>query len=135
MGAKVLIVDDEQDFTDLLVHNLSSSVCEVLTAKSGLEGLNKARSYLPDVVLLDVVLPDIDGFSICDILRNQPSTGDIPIIVLTALSRESIGPSAIRSGAVSVLSKPVDMNQLRESVAYALSLKEKGSSSARADEY
>jgi len=134
MGAKVLVVDDEQDFTDLLVHNLSSSDYEVMTAKDGLDALNKARRYLPDVVLLDVILPDIDGFSICNILRSQPSTGDIPVIVLTALYGESIRASAIRSGAVSVLSKPVDMSQVRESVAYALSLREKGPSAGAADE-
>jgi Response regulator containing CheY-like receiver, AAA-type ATPase, and DNA-binding domains len=125
MAAKLLVVDDEQDFTELLTHNLSSNLYEVLTARDGIDALNKARRHLPDLIILDVMLPDIDGLAICDILRRQPSTADIPIIVITALYAESVSGMALRFGASSVLTKPVDMNRVRESVFSALALRDR----------
>ena len=119
MPAKVLIVDDEADFLDLVAHNLDPRLYDVLTANDGVEALNKARQYLPDVILLDLMLPDLDGFSVCEILRHQPSTANIPIVIVTAMSGELPRFSALGSGATCVLRKPVNMNHLRESVAIA----------------
>ena len=118
--AKVLVVDDEQDFTALIAHNLSGASYEVLTANDGVEALNKARRHLPDLILLDLMLPDLDGFSVCEILRRQPSTANIPIVIVTAMAGELPRFSALGSGANCVLRKPVDMKRLKEVVAQAL---------------
>jgi len=85
MKAKVLLVDDEPDFIRLMQFRLVCRGFDVLCAANGAEALDQARRALPDVVLLDLMLPDIDGFSICEILRSQPSTAGVPVILVSAL--------------------------------------------------
>jgi DNA-binding response OmpR family regulator len=75
MKPKVLVVDDETDFVQLTEYNLSRQGFEVYTAFNGVEALHQARRLLPDVILLDLMLPDIDGASVCEILRSPPWTG------------------------------------------------------------
>src|SRR5437588_7147024 len=74
MKPRVLIVDDEPDVLELVDFKLSAQGFEVLKAANGIEALRRARCDSPDVIVLDVMLPDLDGFSICEILRAQPST-------------------------------------------------------------
>ena len=82
---RVLLVDDEPDFVELLEFNLLRRGFEVITAATGMQGLNVARRESPNVILLDLMLPDLDGFSVCEILRAQLSTRDTPVIILSAL--------------------------------------------------
>ena len=106
MSEKILIVDDEPDIVELLAHNLTANGYEVLTAANGLEALNKARRYLPDLILLDLMLEGIDGYSVCEILRRQPSTSSVPVIMITALAGQIARANGIAAGADDFVTKP-----------------------------
>ena len=95
---------------------------QVITAPDGITGLNQARRRLPDVVLLDVLLGDMDGYSVCEILRSQPSTAKTPVILMTALAGEMARLHGFESGAIDYVAKPVrprDVVQRIESVLSA----------------
>jgi len=112
MAAKVLIVDDERDAVEMIRCNLKAAGYEVLVAGDGMEALYQARKHLPDVILLDLMLPDLDGFSVCEILRCQPSTAGIPVIVLTAMAGEMPRLHGLEVGATDYCVKPVRMRDL-----------------------
>jgi DNA-binding response OmpR family regulator len=116
MKPRVLVVDDESDFIQLLKYNLENQGFDILTASDGVQALNAARRELPDVVLIDLMLPDIDGFSVCEILRSQPSTSKVPIIVVSALDGEYVRSRGIQAGVACCFKKPVDMKVLGESI-------------------
>ena len=82
--AKVLVVDDEPDALELVSFNLKAAGYDVVTADDGNEALRKARQQVPDLILLDVMLPEVDGLEVCKLLRRDPATAGIPIIMLTA---------------------------------------------------
>jgi DNA-binding response OmpR family regulator len=113
---RVLVVDDESDFIQLLKYNLENQGFDILTATDGVQALNVARRELPDVVLIDLMLPDIDGFSVCEILRSQPSTSKVPIIVVSALDGEYVRSRGNQAGVACCFKKPVDMKVLGESI-------------------
>src|SRR5690606_33706387 len=85
---KILVVDDEPDALELIEFNLKSTGYDVVTAADGAEALKKARVVAPDLILLDLMLPEIDGLEVCKILRRDASTAAIPIIMLTAKAAE-----------------------------------------------
>ncbi len=116
MASKVLVVDDEPDIVELLRHNLEGEGYEVIRATSGMEALNAARKHLPDLILLDLMLPDLDGFSICEILRCQPSTAGIPIILLTAMAGELPRLHGFESGAADYCIKPIRLAGLKQRI-------------------
>jgi DNA-binding response OmpR family regulator len=122
MKPRVLVVDDESDFTELMKFNLEGQGFDILTASDGMEALNIARRELPDVVIVDLMLPDLDGFSVCEILRSQPSTSQVPIIVVSALDGEYVRSRGLQTGVACCFKKPVDMKVLGESIRtnYAL---------------
>ncbi len=99
MSATLLLVDDERDFTELIAYHLRQRGYGVLVARGGQEALNKARRFLPDLIVLDLRLPDLDGYTVCEILRCQPSTKAIPIIMLTALTGQIVRYNALAVGA------------------------------------
>ena len=117
MKAKVLLVDDEPDFLQLAEYNLVRQGYEVFAAANGVEALHQARRVLPDVILLDLMLPDIDGVSVCEILRAQPSTADVPVIVVSALDGMITRDRSTEAGARSYFKKPVDLHALADCVA------------------
>src|SRR6267378_3005133 len=86
--AKILIVDDEPDALELIQFNLQTAGFQVTTAADGDEALKKARATLPDLMILDVMLPEVDGMEVCKILRRDPATSGIPIIMVTAKAAE-----------------------------------------------
>lgn len=116
MAQKVLVVDDEADIAELLSYNLQLDGFEVVCASNGIEALNQARTHLPELIILDLMLPDMDGFSICEILRCQPSTSDIPIIFLTAMAGEMPRLHGFEVGATDYCTKPIRPRDLRERV-------------------
>jgi DNA-binding response OmpR family regulator len=116
MAERILIVDDEADMLELLGHNLREAGYEIITAQAGKEALDQARRYLPDLIVLDLMLPDIDGLSLCEILRCQRSTADIPVIMLTAITGQIARMHGISAGAEEFLTKPVSMPHLRARV-------------------
>src|SRR5580765_2934756 len=99
MSAKILVVDDEPEMVELLSFNLQRRGYDVLAATNGLEALNKARQHLPDLILLDLMLEGLDGYSVCEILRRQPSTATVTVIMLTALTGQIARANGMEAGA------------------------------------
>ncbi len=113
MGSLVLIVDDEYIGRETLQSVLEGEGYELEMAENGLEAIEKAKKLLPDVILLDVMMPGMTGFEVCQRIRNDPQIAEIPIIVLTALDdRESL-LNALKAGADDFISKPFDRYELR----------------------
>jgi DNA-binding response OmpR family regulator len=113
MKKRILVVDDETDFCELLQFRLAIRDYEVFGAANGTEALNRARSELPDVILLDLMLPDVDGLTLCEILRRLPPTRHTPIIMITAASTETTRAAAKSAGACAFLCKPLDFVELQ----------------------
>ena len=107
-----MLVDDELDMLELMAYNLGAQGHQILTAVTGLDALNKARRFLPDLIVLDLMLEGIDGFSVCEILRAQPSTGQVPVLVVTALGGQIARLNALSVGADDFLSKPFSPQEL-----------------------
>ncbi|MFO1478305.1 MAG: response regulator [Verrucomicrobiota bacterium] len=124
MKPRVLVVDDEPDFVELLQFNLGHRGYEILTAANGVEALHQARRHLPDLILLDLMLPDIDGASVFDILCAQPSTTDVPVIVVSALTGWMMPNRKNASRLSAHFQKPVDMQALDGAMRKALAERE-----------
>ncbi|SRR6266568_1293202 len=112
MRKRVLVVEDDAEMVDLLRFNLQEAGFVIATATDGIEALKKVRSLAPDLILLDLMLPELDGFSVCEILRRDPDTASIPIIMLTALSNELARLTGLAAGANDYVSKPFSPRQL-----------------------
>ena len=113
MAKLILVVDDEADFSELLQFRLRGCEYEVLAAATGTEALEKARRHVPDVILLDLLLPDLDGLTVCEIVRRQRSTRGTPVIMISAVSSDVTRHSARLVGAAAFFSKPLDFDRLR----------------------
>ncbi len=116
MSAKILVVDDEPEMVELLSFNLQRRGYDVLAATNGLEALNKARQHLPDLILLDLMLEGLDGYSVCEILRRQPSTATVPVIMLTALTGQIARANGMEAGANDFVTKPFSPQDLMERI-------------------
>ncbi len=104
---KVLIIEDEADIRSLIKYNLNKAgFNRIETAESGLEGIEKAKEFLPDIILLDIMLPDVDGLNVCRKLRKSSKTNNIPIIMLTAKSEETDIIIGLEMGADDYITKP-----------------------------
>jgi two-component system cell cycle response regulator len=108
MSARVLVVDDVDVNVRLLEAKLSSEYFTVVTASSGEEALRMARSEHPDIILLDVMMPEMDGFEVCRRLKADPATDGIPVVMVTALSEVADRVRGLQSGADDFLTKPVN---------------------------
>lgn len=102
----VLVVDDEEDILELVRYNLSKEGYEVSCVSSGEEGLAKARADHPDLMLLDLMLPGVDGLDVCKLLKGDSKTRDIPVIILSAKGEESDVVSGLELGAEDYIVKP-----------------------------
>jgi two-component system, OmpR family, alkaline phosphatase synthesis response regulator PhoP len=103
---RILTVEDEPDVLELLRYNLEQADYEVIPAITGLEAVEKAASENPDIILLDLMLPVIDGFEVCRVLRSRPETKNTRIIMLTARSQESDIVKGLELGADDYITKP-----------------------------
>jgi two-component system, OmpR family, alkaline phosphatase synthesis response regulator PhoP len=102
----ILVVEDEEDILELVKYNLAKEGYRVSGATSGEVGLKTARSSLPDLIVLDLMLPGIDGLEVCKILKNDSKTQHIPVIMLTAKSEDSDIITGLEIGADDYLAKP-----------------------------
>ena len=103
---KILVVDDEQDILDLVSYNLKKEGYNVVAVTSGEEAISAARSASPDLVLLDLMLPGVDGLEVCKTLKYDPQTNRIPIIMITAKGEESDIITGLELGADDYIAKP-----------------------------
>ncbi|MBI3415366.1 MAG: response regulator transcription factor [Verrucomicrobia bacterium] len=110
--AKILVVDDEPDAIELIRFNLNAAGYEVITAEDGEEALKRARATAPDLILLDIMLPEVDGLEVCKILRRDPATSAIPIIMLTAKAAEIDRVLGLELGADDYVTKPFSPREL-----------------------
>jgi two-component system cell cycle response regulator len=108
MTARVLVVDDILSNVKLLEAKLTAEYFEVVTAFNGLEALAKVAETNPDIVLLDVMMPGMDGFEVCRRLKSDPRTAHVPVVMVTALDQPSDRVTGLEAGADDFLTKPVD---------------------------
>lgn len=113
MSSTVLIVDDEYAGRQTLESVLEGEGYSLQMAENGPQAIEKAKKYLPDVILLDLMMPGMTGFEVCQRIRNDPQVAEIPIIVLTALDDRESMLSALKAGADDFISKPFDRHELR----------------------
>src|SRR5258707_6667305 len=112
MKYKILVVDDEPDAVELIEFNLKAAGYEVTTAVDGTQALKKARALLPNLIVLDLMLPEVDGLEVCKILRRDPKTQAIPILMLTAKAAEIDRVLGLELGADDYVTKPFSPREL-----------------------
>jgi len=114
--ARILIVDDNQAMVEALSIIVSARGHDAFTALSGEEALNLVESEMPDVMLLDLTMPGIDGFETLDRLRTMPEGKDLPVLIITALDEEDLEGRVADAGGTALLRKPVDVNHLADQI-------------------
>ena len=112
MPTRVLVVDDEMDTLRLLRTVLQIGGFEPITTLNSLEALDLAEREKPDVVLLDIMMPELDGFMLCKMMRQNPLTQDLPIIFVTAYQSLDIEERRLEAGADLVVHKPISVDSL-----------------------
>lgn len=120
---KILIVDDERDIVNNLCIALETKDYETLKAYDGLEALEIARKEKPDLILLDIVMPKLNGYQVCRELKNDDTTKSIPILMLTAKTQESDRFWGKETGADEYITKPFDILALLEKIKQFLEKK------------
>lgn len=108
MNKKILVIDDNPSSLRLTRYTLEKKGYQILTASDGLEGLRKAREEHPDLIILDVMLPGLDGYEVCHQLRQKPETATLPILMISAKAHQDDKDIALRVGADDYLTKPVE---------------------------
>ena len=114
ISKKVLIIEDDPSFLRAASHIVEKEGYIVITASNGMTGLRMAKEDKPDLLILDVMLPGLDGFEICSQLRKEPQTAKLPIIMLSAKGQEADKTTGLKVGASEYLTKPVDRAVLLE---------------------
>ena len=105
---KILVVEDQADLLELFRLQFKEEGFAIATATNGMEAVKKARSLVPDLILLDVMLPELDGFAVCELLRRDPATSGIPVIMVSGLPGQLPRCAGIESGATEFVTKPVN---------------------------
>jgi DNA-binding response OmpR family regulator len=108
----ILVIDDEPELVKLLDYNLTKAGYLVLTAKDGESGLAAARKHAPDAIVLDVMMPGLDGWEVCKRLRQDPSTSALPLLMLTAKAEEADRVLGLELGADDYVTKPFGVREL-----------------------
>ena len=104
---RILIIDDEQDILDILSYNLVKEGFEVQTATNGIQGIELAKKYIPDLIILDVMMPIMDGIEVCEILRKIPELENLRICFLTARGEDYSQIAGLDAGADDYVTKPI----------------------------
>lgn len=112
MNRKILVIEDDPAATRLIEYALKQEGYQVLTAPNGLEGLKTAQEEEPDLIILNVMLPGIDGFEVCHRLRNEPQTAQLPILMLSGKARQKDITTGFKVGADEYLTKPAEPSEI-----------------------
>lgn len=120
VNKKILVVDDEKNIVDLIHMNLERSGYQVIPAYTGKEAITKTIDLEPDLVLLDLMLPDIDGFEVCRMIKLNEKTKDVPIIMITAKSEEADKVIGLGLGADDYVTKPFGIRELEARIKTVL---------------
>ncbi len=112
MLKKILVVEDDPEMVELLRFTLRSAGYSVGTARDGIEGIKKARTMRPDLILLDLMLPELDGFAVCETLRRSDDSASVPILILSAMSSQMARFTGLGAGANDYLVKPFSPRNL-----------------------
>ena len=118
--AQVLIVDDSPTEAHVLKGMLEKHGFEVATAENGTEGIERAKALKPDLILMDVVMPGLNGFQATRQLTKDPETSDIPVIIVTTKDQETDRVWGLRQGAKDFLTKPISEKTLMEKIGLVL---------------
>ena len=114
MKRRILIVDDEPSIAKILRKQLEVAGYDVNVAVDGLDGLTKAQASLPELLVLDVMLPKMGGYEVCSTLKKDPKTQHIPILMLTAKAQRQDQEVGLQAGANAFLTKPFQLEELLE---------------------
>jgi DNA-binding response OmpR family regulator len=106
------VVDDEEDIVELIRFNLAGAGFDVVTALTGAEALRQAGDTAPDIILLDAMLPEMDGFAVCEMLRRDPATAATPVIFVTSWGSEDARNLALEFGGDDYIVKPFSPKEL-----------------------
>lgn len=123
---RILVIEDESDILQLIEYNLLKEGYRVLTAETGEEGVELARSEVPDLILLDIMLPGVDGMDVCKMLRNSPRTKNVLILMLTARSEDIDVVTGLELGADDYITKPFSPRVLMARIKAALRRRDQG---------
>ncbi len=116
MKKKILIVEDEEQMVEMLKIRLEANGYEVLSAADGKQGLEKAQKQMPDLMILDLMIPKMDGFKVCGLLKKDSRYARIPIIMFTARAQESDKRMGEEVGADAYLTKPFEPKTLLDKI-------------------
>jgi len=119
-SGKILVVDDEALLRTMMCDGLQAAGHTVVAASSGEEALLAAKAERPACILLDIMMPDLDGYDTCAALKADPETASIPVILISATTDVRVVDRAENVGATAVLPKPIPMEQLQHAVALAV---------------
>ncbi len=123
MDKKILVIEDDPATSRLVDYSLRHEGYQVICAANGLEGIRKVRTEAPDLVILDVMLPGMDGFEICHRLRAEPATAGLPILMFSAKAQEIDKNTGLKVGADDYLSKPAAPSEIVSTVKKLLARK------------
>ncbi len=126
MDKKILVIEDDPSTLRLIKYTLQQEGYQVLTAPNGLEGIRKTKSEEPDLVILDVMLPGLDGFEICHRLRANPQTAQLPILMVSGKAREIDRATGLKVGADDYITKPWHRPELVTKIVAMLEAKQCG---------
>ena len=116
MGYRILLIDDEDDILEFVKYNLERDGYEVFTASNGAEGIQQALKVKPHLILLDMMMPVLDGIDTCRALRNSPALKNVMIVFLSAVGNEETQLQGYNAGADDYINKPIKINILRSRV-------------------
>lgn len=121
---RILVVDDEKQLVDMLKMRLEANNYEVIAAYDGMEALECSRKQKPDLIVLDLMLPKLDGYQVCRMLKFDKATHKIPIVMLTALSQKEDREWGKKVNADVYITKPFNAEELLEKIKVLISAKE-----------